>query len=319
MKSLLIFALLVLLTVDGGSRLMAHSAAEDELNVEVEGEDAPLHSVESDSQFELPAGYPFEFLVGFDNKGSNDFIMETVQALFRYPMDFNYLLQNFWAIANNREIKLGHEATFPDTVSIIKVDEGLDGKTFLLCSSSASGSLVRKAVFDPAKNRYDHHQASFQETLNSLRPEVKGVPKYTSTRVRHFNPAWNATADDVEDVAKRFEKAKAYVAAEFINKVLYNANRWWSARAIVEKAVRNRVEVHFCPCKEHLYELENEHGIGGLPKYVIYFKRPNDWRVICVPLETASFVCRKRASTGETGRVRVALQIAVVSLEEKEE
>ncbi|KAL9695651.1 hypothetical protein quinque_014936 [Culex quinquefasciatus] len=64
-------------------------------------------------------------------------------------------------------------------------------------------------------------------------------------------------------------------------------------RAIVEKAVRNRVEVHFCPCKEHLYELEGEHGIGGLPKYVIYFKRPNDWRVICVPLETASFVCHK--------------------------
>ncbi|EDS27621.1 conserved hypothetical protein [Culex quinquefasciatus] len=40
--SLLIFALLVLLTVDGGSRLMAHSAAEDELNVEVEGEDASM-------------------------------------------------------------------------------------------------------------------------------------------------------------------------------------------------------------------------------------------------------------------------------------
>ncbi|KAL1373627.1 hypothetical protein pipiens_018559 [Culex pipiens pipiens] len=112
--------------------------------------------------------------------------------------------------------------------------------------------------------------------------------------------------------------------------------------AIVEKAVRNRVEVHFCPCKEHLYELEGEHGIGGLPKYVIYFKRPNDWRVICVPLETARFVCHKwrgkrdnkleevsgteganfchqTASTGETGRVRVALQIAVVSLEEKED
>ncbi|KAL9706315.1 hypothetical protein quinque_009833 [Culex quinquefasciatus] len=45
--------------------------------------------------------------------------------------------------------------------------------------------------------------------------------------------------------------------------------------------------------EEHLYELEGEHGIGGLPKYVIYFKRPNDWRVICVPLETASFVCHK--------------------------
>ncbi|KAL9693960.1 hypothetical protein quinque_013245 [Culex quinquefasciatus] len=308
MKSLLIFALLVLLTVDGGSRLMAHSAAEDELNVEVEGEDAPLHSVESDSQFELPAGYPFEFLVGFDNKGSNDFIMETVQALFRYPMDFNYLLQNFWAIANNREIKLGHEATFPDTVSIIKVDEGLDGETFFLYVFLAAvvvqllflgqrflGKAGDSVEFNWVDTCFGEEVIRKILEWNSIAnpEEESGVPKYTSTRVRHFNPAWNATADDVEDVAKRFEKAKAYVAAEFINKVLYYANRWWSARAIVEKAVQNRVEVYFCPSKEHLYELENEHGIGGLPKYVIYFKRPNDWRVICVPLKMASFVCRK--------------------------
>lgn len=49
MKSLLIFALLVLpavlLTVDGGSRLMAHAAEDEldeELDVEVEGEDAAV-------------------------------------------------------------------------------------------------------------------------------------------------------------------------------------------------------------------------------------------------------------------------------------
>lgn len=29
------------------------------------------------------------------------------------------------------------------------------------------------AVFDSEKHRFDHHQASFKETLNSLRPEVK--------------------------------------------------------------------------------------------------------------------------------------------------
>ncbi|EDS31662.1 MYG1 [Culex quinquefasciatus] len=283
------------------------------------------------------------------------------------------------------------------------------------------------AVFDPDTNRYDHHQASFQETLNSLRPEIKvkreirlssagliytyfgeevirkvlernsianpeeelvrgvyrklydtliaeldgidngvpmfeGEPKYTinthlSARVSHFNPAWNEAADDAEDVAKRFEKAKAYVGAEFIDKVLYYATRWWPARAIVEKAVRNRLEVHasgeilelenFCPWKEHLYELEGEHGIAGLPKYVIYCNRPNDWRVICVPLEPASFVCRKFLArkwrgerddkleeisgieganfchqTGFIGGNRTregALRMAVVSLEEKEE
>lgn len=207
MNKLWIFALLVLpavlLTVDGGSRLMAHAAEDEldeELDVEVEGEDAsvaggqteetetddepettkspdadtfllftrPLYSAGSGSQFELPAGYPVEFLVGFSNKGSDDFIVETVEASFRYPMDFNYFIQNFSAIAYNREIKPGHEATvsysflpsesfagrpfglnialnyrdasgnqfseavFNETVSIIEVDEGLDGETFFL-------------------------------------------------------------------------------------------------------------------------------------------------------------------------------------------
>lgn len=205
MNKLWIFALLVLpavlLTVDGGSRLMAHATEDEldeELDVEVEGEDAavtgqaeetetddepettkspdadtfllftrPLHSG-SGSQMELPAGYPVEFLVGFSNKGSDDFIVETVEASFRYPMDFNYFIQNFSAIAYNREIKPGHEATvsysflpsesfagrpfglnialnyrdasgnqfseavFNETVSITEIDEGLDGETFFL-------------------------------------------------------------------------------------------------------------------------------------------------------------------------------------------
>lgn len=120
------------------------------------------------SQLDLPAGYPVEFLVGFANKGSDDFIVETVEASFRYPMDFNYYIQNFSAIAYNREVKPGHEATvsysflpsesfagrpfglnialnyrdasgnqfseavFNETITITEVDEGLDGETFFL-------------------------------------------------------------------------------------------------------------------------------------------------------------------------------------------
>lgn len=203
MRKLLVFALLVLpavlLTTDGGSRLMAHATEDEldeELDVEVESDDGsvtqtdeadtddepettkspdadtfllftrPLHS--SGSQLELPAGYPVEFLVGFTNKGSDDFIVETVEASFRYPMDFNYFIQNFSAIPYNLEIKPSHEATvsysflpsesfagrpfglnialnyrdasgnqfseavFNETVSITEVDEGLDGETFFL-------------------------------------------------------------------------------------------------------------------------------------------------------------------------------------------
>lgn len=117
---------------------------------------------------DLPGGKPVEFLIGFTNKGPNDFVVETVEASFRYPMDFNYYIQNFSAVAYNREVKSGLEATisysfmpsdqfagrpfglniamnyrdsngvqymesvFNETVLISEVDEGLDGETFFL-------------------------------------------------------------------------------------------------------------------------------------------------------------------------------------------
>lgn len=126
----------------------------------------PLYT--AGSQLELPGGVPVEFLIGFLNKGKNDFIIETVEASFRYPMDFNYFIQNFSAIAYNREVKPSSEATvlysflpsesfagrpfglniainyrdlsgasfteavFNETVLITELDEGLDGETFFL-------------------------------------------------------------------------------------------------------------------------------------------------------------------------------------------
>ncbi|XP_055641744.1 MYG1 exonuclease isoform X2 [Toxorhynchites rutilus septentrionalis] len=226
--------------------------------------------------------------------------------------------------------------------------------------------------FDRKKNRFDHHQGCFNDTINSLRPEIQctreirlssagliytyfgedvireiltknsidqfseemirevyrkvydnfiseldgidngvpmfeGEPKYNinthlSARVANFNPAWNEEISD-EEVTKRFGKAKEYAGREFVEKVLYYATQWWPARELVENAVKKRLEVHpsgailelenFCPWKSHLYELESKYGIEGIPKYVVYNSKPNDWRVICVPLQPASFVCRK--------------------------
>jgi translocon-associated protein subunit alpha len=126
----------------------------------------PLHT--QGNQLELPGGVPVEFLIGFLNKGKDDFVIETVEASFRYPMDFNYFIQNFSAIAYNREVKKGNEVTvsysflpsesfagrpfglniainyrdinglqfseavFNETVQIVELDEGLDGETFFL-------------------------------------------------------------------------------------------------------------------------------------------------------------------------------------------
>lgn len=120
------------------------------------------------STLELPAGNLVEFLVGFTNKGESDFILESLDASFRYAMDFNFYIQNFSTVVYNKIVKPKHEATlaysfipsenlagrpfgfninlnykdsngigfseavYNETVQIIELDDGLDGETIFL-------------------------------------------------------------------------------------------------------------------------------------------------------------------------------------------
>lgn len=120
------------------------------------------------SILELPGGVVVEFLVGFKNKGSQEFVLETLDASFRYPMDFNFYIQNFSTLAYDRSVAANQEATlfysfipaeafagrpfglsvnlryrdlngnqfyegvYNETVNIVELDEGLDGETFFL-------------------------------------------------------------------------------------------------------------------------------------------------------------------------------------------
>jgi len=43
---------------------------------------------------DLPAGHAVKLLVGFSNKGSQDFIVESMDAAFRYPQDYSFYIQN---------------------------------------------------------------------------------------------------------------------------------------------------------------------------------------------------------------------------------
>lgn len=61
---------------------------------------------------DLQAGYAVEFLVGFINKGDEDYLVESMEASFRYPMDYTYYIQNFTALPYNKEVKPKQEATF---------------------------------------------------------------------------------------------------------------------------------------------------------------------------------------------------------------
>lgn len=125
-------------------------------------------TIYGDVAFDLQAGFPVEFLVGFINKGGEDYVVDSMEASFRYPMDYTYYIQNFTALPYNREVKPRQEATFAysfipneafagrpfglnvqlnyrdasgnfyqeavynQTVNIVEVSEGLDGETFFL-------------------------------------------------------------------------------------------------------------------------------------------------------------------------------------------
>lgn len=98
---------------------------------------------------ELPGGVPVEFLVGFKNKGEQDFILETIDASFRYPMDFTYYIQNFSAIHYNRIVKPTHEATL--AYSFVP-SETFAGRPFGLSINlnyrDETGAFFQEAVFN---------------------------------------------------------------------------------------------------------------------------------------------------------------------------
>merc|ERR1712223_1487894 len=118
---------------------------------------------------ELPAGKIVEFLLGFENKGEEgDFPIDSLDASFRYPMDFSYHIQNFSAIPYQKQVKPGQEASvfysfvpadafagrpigltinlayrdsegnffmdpvFNETVQIVEFDEGFDSEVFFM-------------------------------------------------------------------------------------------------------------------------------------------------------------------------------------------
>lgn len=61
---------------------------------------------------EFPANEIVRFLVGFTNKGSQDFSVQSLEASFRYPQDFQFYIQNFTALPLDSVVKPQGQATF---------------------------------------------------------------------------------------------------------------------------------------------------------------------------------------------------------------
>ena len=124
-----------------------------------------------------------------------------------------------------------------------------------------------------------------------------------SARVGALNPPWNKKSSR-EDVNARFKLAMLVTGREFLSRLEGLASSWWPARAIVEKAVADRLNVHpsgqviqlpqYCPWQGHIYETEEDAGVAGTILYVLYQDTAGNFRIQAVPEEAGSFASRKK-------------------------
>ncbi|XP_040288032.1 translocon-associated protein subunit alpha isoform X1 [Bufo bufo] len=98
---------------------------------------------------DFPANDIVKFLVGFTNKGTEDFVVDSLDASFRYPQDYQFYIQNFTALPLNTVIPPQRQATFE--YSFIPA-EPMGGRPFGLVINlnykDASGNAFQDAVFN---------------------------------------------------------------------------------------------------------------------------------------------------------------------------
>ncbi|XP_077410969.1 translocon-associated protein subunit alpha isoform X2 [Vanacampus margaritifer] len=98
---------------------------------------------------DFPANDIVKFLLGFTNKGSEDFVVDSLDASFRYPQDYQFHIQNFTALQLGTAVPPGRQATFE--YSFIPA-EPMGGRPFGLVINlnykDADGNVFQDAVFN---------------------------------------------------------------------------------------------------------------------------------------------------------------------------
>ncbi|GJQ66171.1 hypothetical protein Trydic_g4231 [Trypoxylus dichotomus] len=198
--------------------------------------------------------------------------------------------------ASNKSIKLS-------SAGLIYVHYGMEVITSVLKKINyAPTTECLKAIFLAV---YEGFVEELDAIDNGIPMYSDGFPRYRinthlSARVHRLNPEWNS--ENQQSMDELFQKAINLVGSEFTDKVIEAATVWWPAREIVKSAITNRKNFYSsgeivklgerCPWKDHLFAIEDELGISGEIKFMI-FHDPNDsWRIQGVPIQSDSFICR---------------------------
>lgn len=155
----------------------------------------------------------------------------------------------------------------------------------------------------------------FLEALDSIDTGVEPVPdgvvmRYKdstglASRVGRLNPRWNELVNDENGEHPpcpddRFEKASTICGEDFVAILEGIVESDLPARAFVEEALLARQETDpsgeilkfssgGMPWKSHLYDLEREHKVSPLIKFVLYTDQAGMWRIQAVTVEGKQF------------------------------
>ncbi|KAK5878043.1 hypothetical protein CesoFtcFv8_025491 [Champsocephalus esox] len=176
---------------------------------------------------DFPANDIVKFLLGFSNKGSENFIVESLDASFRYPQDYQFYIQNFTALQLGIEVPGGRQATFEysfipaepmggrpfglvinlnykdgngnifqdavfnQTVTITEREDGIDGETiFLYIFMSGLGLLVVVGLHQLMESRKRRRPAPKVEMGTSSHNDVdlSWIPQETLNQINKASP-----------------------------------------------------------------------------------------------------------------------------------
>ncbi|XP_075069128.1 translocon-associated protein subunit alpha isoform X1 [Mixophyes fleayi] len=176
---------------------------------------------------DFPANDIVKFLVGFTNKGTEDFTVESLDASFRYPQDYQFYIQNFTALSLNTVVPPQRQATFEysfipaepmggrpfglvinlnykdtngnafqdavfnQTVTIIEKEDGLDGETiFMYLFLGGLSLLVIVGLHQLLESRKRKRPAQKVEmgTSNQNDVDMSWIPPETLSQINKASP-----------------------------------------------------------------------------------------------------------------------------------
>ncbi|XP_073324626.1 translocon-associated protein subunit alpha-like [Pagrus major] len=115
---------------------------------------------------EFPANEIVRFLVGFTNKGSQDFSVQSLEASFRYPQDFQFYIQNFTALPLNTVVQPQAQASFEYSFIPAQPMAGRPfGLVILLNYVDAEGSVFQTAIYNQTVTITEREEGLDGETM----------------------------------------------------------------------------------------------------------------------------------------------------------